>query len=139
MESTLERGIQKAKDILKRSKNKPLLAAVYGLSDSGKSHIIDLIAEDFMAYRGSGAPPKSLFMSIKAFAHMELYLFHCGWQKQEEISEDPVLFSRNILGRELDLTIGIYNPRFYARIDGEYDIVISNPGSVRKSFKYNKI
>ena len=45
----------------------------------------------------------------------------------------PNVLAEQILGRGLDLNVGIYNPKMYHLPQGEYDFIISNPDSFRKN------
>ena len=49
------------------------------------------------------------------------------------MDDDPNLLAEKILGRKINLNVGIYNPHFYNKPIGSYDLIISNPNSVRNS------
>ena len=48
-------------------------------------------------------------------------------------NEDPNYLARKILRRKLNMNVGIYNPNVEGtRLNGDYDLVISNPNSTRR-------
>lgn len=127
---------------------RPILVGIYGLPNSGKSYLIRELG-DYFNIRGlaagchGGAPCKSFFEDLKSESQFSysLQLFHCAWERFEPFNgrscllrEDPQRLSKIFLNRDLDLSVGIYNPNFYRHIAGKYDIVISNPDSVKKKF-----
>lgn len=134
-----ERGLTKAVGTLENIRRRPILAAVYGWPGNGKSYLIDKIAEHFrkrnfdVANYGV-APSKQTFQGIKDRKQgncIGLYLFHCAWDRENPIifsvDEDPNHLASRILGRNLDLNIGIYNSNSkVSELKGNYDILISN-------------
>ncbi len=144
-EMNLEDGIE---ELIERigSKESPVLVAVYGWPNSGKSYLMSKIKERLekegwdIGYT-SGAPSEETFNLIKEYSSMPrkgAFMFHCGWEREFVkgilicSDQDPNVLASNILDRDLDLNIGIYNPRLYNKTRGEYDLVISNPDSKRK-------
>ena len=139
-------GIAKAKGLIEAVQRKSILAAVYGWPNCGKCYFMkrlkeSLNLEDFEVMCGSGAPMASTFedhigglLKYEEISQRKrLYLFHCGWERVPfEIEQDPNALSQNILHRSLDLNIGIWCPKFYRTILGNYDIVIANSDAVRK-------
>ena len=141
-ELDLETGIKKIISVLESVDERPVLASFYGQPNRGNSRVIDTLIDYFTAKgrevgRGTGAPIKSCFDRI-ALPKNDIVLFHCAWlrtidPKLTSTSEDPNYLAQTILNRELNLNVCVYNPRFYQRPDRKlYDLVICNPGSVRK-------
>lgn len=144
-ELSLDDGINQAIRVLEKVSERPLLVAVYGWPNSGKSYLIDRIADHFEGkgvevYRGSGGPQASTFETLRDLpeAVRELLLFHCGWNRltgrleRTRGYEDPNVLAERIAHRKIHLNIGIYNPRFDKEIEGDYDFIISNPDSKHK-------
>lgn len=136
----LEEAIKRIKSA-RQTKQKPILVAIYGKSDSGKSYFIESLKRHFTS-KGllvggySGAPSPSAFESIRIYPSMQnnLLLFHCAWPRsvaQFEIN-DPNILAERILNRKLNLNIGIYNPLMSRKPEGEYDIIIENTRSTHK-------
>ena len=140
-EFNFEQGREKILDVIRNSSNHPVLVAIYGLPNSGKSYLIDSVRQDFKldgvsAYTMS--PKKDVFEIIKENKAREIQLFHCGWGREQDLTgtwhEDPNMLSRGFLKRELDLNVGIYNPNMYKQMPGyDYDIIIANPDSQIKN------
>ncbi|MFH1210797.1 MAG: hypothetical protein V1645_02660 [archaeon] len=145
IELSLEEGINKAIFVIERATSRPVLVAIYGTGDAGKTYLIDKLG-DYFKSRGKsvakmgGAPHADLFLDLRDIFADEpealnaIYLFHCGWDRQADLfsEEDPNFLADGILDRELDLNIGVYNPSHTGSLRGDYDFVIKNPGSVRK-------
>lgn len=141
-EYDLKEGLEEAILKLKKIEERPLLAAVYGWPNSGKSYLIRGIGdyfeeEGFSTAQGSGGPTPITFQLISEHPLCRgdiLFLFHCAWERNDYVSlhEDPNVLAERICGRKVHLNIGIYNPRFFPPIEGNYDLVITNTGSVRK-------
>lgn len=125
-------------------RNRPRLVTVYGLLDSGKSYLIDKIGDYFErkgieAGRYSGAPMKSIFETLRdrPRAIKEMLLFHYGCERCIYDEKDPNNLARSVLNRDIDLNILIFKSHYRSfsleeansRVDGEYDIIISNPDS----------
>ena len=142
-----EDGLVEIVRTLEGVEERPVLVAIYGWPGVGKSYLIERIAEQFEA-RGlyaanqGGAPTPDTFENIKNRGitnWVDVYLFHCAWDKENEgflmlsKSEDPNYLTNKILGKKLNLNIGIYNPRVEgSELNGDYDLVISNPNSTRR-------
>lgn len=147
VELSLEEGVNEAIRTLENISERPILVAVYGQLDSGKSYVIDRIGNYFdsknlSVARRTGAPDIDDFERIKRGESLEVQLFHCAWDKvgggnawdpsrQKFYLQDPASLARDI-GRTVHLTIGVYNPKFHHKPTGEYDLIIENPDSKRK-------
>ncbi len=143
----LEQGIKEAIELIKSVYEKPILAAVYGWPDSGKTYLIDRLSDYFereglKVSRGGGGPHDSTFETLRDCPEClsDILFFHCGWVRDNNnqcwldarAHEDPNILAETIAGRKVNLNIGIYNPLSYREPLGDYDLVISNPGSIRK-------
>lgn len=149
IELPLRQGIEKTIILIEKkmeAAEKPILVAAYGMPDSGKTYMIDEIVGHFREcgrkVSGDGGGPKSsTFEMIKEGYTNEIHLFHCAWLKyladgRKAVSqphEDPDVLAEAILGRGINLDIGIYSPFFDDKLGGDYDLLISNPGSGRKA------
>lgn len=141
LELDFEDGVKEAIRRLEAVETKPVLAAVYGLPDHGKLYFIDKIANYFEA-KGMSCPRTHGTLYRRDFEDLrdrpgdygEIKLFHCGWDRSSYSSqhEDPNVLADEILNRKLDLNIGIYNPHMYDKLTGDYDLLISNPDSIKK-------
>lgn len=142
------RGRRNIIDIINAVDSKPIMVAFYGMPDSGKSKMIEEEVGAHFKKRGldvacgTGGPDLNVFEYIRdnPECHQGLFLFHCGWERilnydGEFVSsyEDPGCLAEKILGRNVDLNVGIHNPNFEPYIEGEYDIIISNPMSIKKN------
>lgn len=151
-ELNLEDGIQEAIRAISNVDERPILVAVYGWPDSGKSYLISKLKEHFeakgLSVTGAGGGPlPSTFERLRDYldCFADLVLFHCGWNRtpkaiekilgdfSERAREDPNILAERIANRKVNLNIGMYNPRFYPKPDGEYDLIMSNPDSVKKN------
>lgn len=130
----LEEGIEKSIDLLKNTKAKPILIAVYGWPNSGKSFFINKLGNYFESkglrvYKGSAGPRESTFFTIKKSlgSLRHVLIFHCGWERNKLFKdEDPNYLAEKISKRKIDLNVGIYNLNNYRGIRGNYDIIIEN-------------
>jgi hypothetical protein len=93
--------------------------------------------------REAGSRPRVLSLSLGPGLRIEdLILYHCAWDRidyhQEDtglfMEEDPNFLCETILGRPLDLNVGIFNHNTRRGIRGDYDLVIDNPSSTRIKF-----
>ncbi len=147
-EFDFEEGKRRVIGIIEGVESRPILVGVYGFPDSGKSYFIKQIGEHFNG-RGleagcmGGAPDESLFRIIRDDPDYvrPLLLFHHGadratfpdTKKVIPSMGEPQYLAEKFLGRGLDLSVKIYNPRFYRKGLEEYDMLISNSDSVRKN------
>jgi hypothetical protein len=123
-----------------------ILVGIYGRPDSGKSKLIELVSDHFKR-RGifcshpGGAPRVSDLRDLKEFPSIQprIQMFHYGdylFDSGRGIKADePSSLARHILGRDLDLKIGIYdcnqyNPPWFGHY---YDFVIANSGAHKKN------
>ena len=146
----LENAIREIMQSIGLVQEKPILAAIYGYNDHGKSVLIDRLSEQLkgrwletIGY--AGAPDSSTFIRIKQQLqnNVEVYLFHCGWERFDSYTfeqnfghEDPNILAGKILGRGVNINIFVYNPTMRPRGIpaqlGLYDFIISNPQSIKK-------
>ena len=142
----LQQGIQRAIQIIERVDERPIMVAVYGWPNSGKSFLINTLGDYFeprgieTARYGCG-PHRETFEEARDRPRFlkDLLLFHCGWIRNNDSPsyenffghEDPNSLAES-LGRKIHANIGIYNPNFYRFPKGNYDLIICNPDSVRK-------
>ncbi len=136
-----QEGLREAIERIENMNSAPKLVAVYGWPHSGKSHFISGVGDHFKAKRievskGASAPRPSVFEMIKRRQGLLddfLYLFHCEWDKtswKSLVNEDPNDMAEEMLGRNMNLNIGIYNPNIPTlNVIGKYDMRISNPAS----------
>ncbi len=141
---SLEEGVQLAIKKLEPVTERPLLVAVYGWPNGGKSYLIGELADHFERQgiptaRGSCAPVLSSFEMIKNVLPVfqnQIIFYHCGWDRTEEggrcDNEDPNVLARAIANKRIHLNIGVYNPEFCNGLRGAYDILIANNKSKRK-------
>jgi hypothetical protein len=141
---TLEEGIQEIITRVGVIKERPVLVAIYGTPNSGKSHLINKLGGYFAdngqnVGRFHGAAPEETFARMNA-PHLKdlIYLFHCAWEKYNHpqdlllLDQDPTLLARGV-GMKVHLNVGIYNPNICRFFKGDYDLVIANTESVKKS------
>lgn len=146
MEYEFEEGIEVTINRINQLNVCPLLVSFYGLPNSGKSRAIYEIKEYFkkqglnVGYFG-GSPSINIFERINEYNQLiDLLLFHCAWGIQKFpngefiFEDDPNVLAKNILGRELNLNIGIYNPKLNSKPEGDFDYIICNPNSKNKIF-----
>ncbi len=146
-ELDFEEGKERIIDVIERAKSEVILVGFYGYPNSGKSYLINQIGEYFderglEAGRMGGSPRESIFEEIRDNPKRvcPLLLFHYGadrvilpeTKKVVPSRDEPQYLAERFLGRGLDLSVKVYNPNFYKKDLEEYDILISNPDSVRK-------
>ena len=141
-EYEFEEGVRRAIDLLEAIESKPLLVAVYGERNAGKSTLISLLKK-FFELKGlkvtgfSGNPSSSSFTKLNAPKDVDMFLYHCLWDRELKFvqKEDPEVLAPKYFGKDLDLNIGIYNPKREKPIKGIYDLIIRNRKSVKKEDK----
>ncbi len=138
-------GIEEAIRRLEAVTDRPVLAAVYGYPHSGKSYFIQKLANHFdqqgelQACRFAGTAQEKYFEEMN-FPEREnlLYLFHCvgGYFKDHRLlpDDDPHNLAEKV-GKKIHLNIGIYNPKRFSSLDGDYDLLITNPESKIKKIR----
>lgn len=146
MEEGIERIIEGIQEARKERVN-PVLIAVYGLANSGKSELMKRVIAKIKTYgwgyrASEGTISESGFIDIReepktiSLPDPFIYMFHCCWDrvKETDYDGDPNVLARKILGTEIHLNVGIYNPNNgYLPLRGEYDLVIRNPESQIKT------
>lgn len=142
---SMEEGIDTLVDFIGKLQKRPILIAVYGASDRGKSELMDRVKERLpeMKIVGYGGAPRAyVFEQMQDNPHFEVHLFHCKWGRPKDTimlaHVDPNFLARRF-GTSIDLNVGIYNPKMgsHGLHDPEsnqslYDLVIENPDSVPK-------
>ena len=141
----LEAGISEILKTAKQVENESILAAVYGNSLSGAAAVVEKTNLMMISRNKYRRPEKKErptvlkiwqkhhFSMIEVLAYSPklsrdyLYLFHCPWERGDEAyaKVDPSNLTKNILRRDLNFNVGVYNPRWFSGINGDYDIVIS--------------
>ena len=141
---SLEEGVQEVITRIKAVEEKPILVAIYGWPNSGKSYLISQVGNYFkdngllMAkFSGAASPYTFERMSWPVRDEM-LYLFHCAWERKTYFpawtrDEDPDVLAERIAGKKVHLNTAIFNPGMYEIPEGDYDFIISNPNSVKKN------
>ncbi|MFH1682367.1 MAG: hypothetical protein ABIA37_01085 [Candidatus Woesearchaeota archaeon] len=143
-----EEGLEEAIERIESIEERPILVAVYGWPDSGKSYLINKLGDCFAqrgleVARSSGGPYKDTFYILRERAQYlrRLIFFHCAWVKENKgerslfKNEDPNYLAESIAGKKIHLNIGIYNPFLFPKPTGEYDLIIRNPESKKKSLQ----
>ena len=146
-EFNLEQGIKETIRLINLATRNPVLVAFYGLPNSGKTYVIDTLV-DFFESKGISTGSFTYTVNKSAFELIrdrpenaaQIQLYHCAWDKIENDflkqlpeDEDPNVLAQQILGRTIDLNIGMYNPNLYQKEERDYDFMICNPDSVVKS------
>src|SRR3989338_6130737 len=135
----LEDGIKEAIRRLEAVTDKPILASVYGYPHSGKSYLINKLSDyfdqkgDLQACRFTGSPRiESLERMDRPERRNLVYLFHCAWEyfKDHRLlpEEDPHILAEKVAKR-VHLRIGMFNPNRFGSLEGDYDLLITNPES----------
>lgn len=156
-EMNMQQGVQEIVRLARDIEQRPILIAIYGFPNSGKSHLIDKLVEAFRA-EGLSSIGYASTADITQYTYIrsrviidDVVMFHSGWHRNAEINRgsmalglsvdsgegQPDILAHVVLGRTVDLSIGIHNPDHrLARADqvtlaqGEYDLVVRNPDSV---------
>jgi len=144
-ELNMEKGIRESIYLLNKVDEMPKLVAVYGQPNSGKSYFIDKLAKHLenqgLSVDRNGGLDQSTFEAINDMPNTlcDVLAFHCGWEREDYKlndgvfgHEDPNILARKFCGRNINMNVGIYNPDFYEYIEGDYNMVICNPDSVKK-------
>lgn len=135
----LEDGVKEAIGRLEAVAERPVLAAIYGYPHSGKSYLINKLADYFdqegevQACRFAGSPRVESFEGMDRPERRNLvYLFHCAWEyfKDHRLlpEEDPHILAEKV-AKGVHLRIGMFNPNRFSNLDGDYDFMIINPAS----------
>lgn len=134
----LEQGIQEAISRLEAVTERPVLAAIYGAPHHGKSYLIKRLEDHFdkkgelLACRSAGASFIQTYTGMNRHDRQNLiYLFHCAWERYADtpLPQDPNILAPEIAYKKIHLNIGIFNPHRFKTIEGDYDLIISNPQS----------
>lgn len=148
-EYNFQEGLGECLKKIKEITERPRLISVYGWPNSGKSYLINKIADDLEkmeieVYRGSGSLRRSFYEELRDSPgyFKDTLLIHCAWDRKIILlpgirhvvfeEEDPNELVKKILNGKINLNIGIYNLNRESRLEGEYDLVISNPDSLIK-------
>lgn len=128
MELSFEHGLVEIIRTIEEETQRPVLVAVHGLPNSGKTHLIDQLVEYFgskemdAVYSEGYTSPKSIDeVKTQPEYKCDVFFFHMGWENH----------TPNDL---VHLTVGIYNPELYSGLNGHYDLIIINPESKIKPF-----
>ncbi|HLF54640.1 MAG TPA: hypothetical protein VI612_02885 [Candidatus Nanoarchaeia archaeon] len=136
---SLDEGVKEALKRIGTSTNRPVMAAIYGLPNSGKTFLIDKIAEmlersRITVSRFHVTARRATFEAVRAAppGPSQVHLYHCSWNKTKSKylrpgDDDPNMLAMQVLGRKLDLNIGIYNPSISGKVKSDYAFVICNP------------
>lgn len=119
-EVSVKDGISTAISMIERILERPVLVTVSGNPDSGKSHLIGELSEE-LERRG---------MSVLSDAHISPHIVR---NPSGRAVHDVWLYHATY-SSAAHINMRIYNPAFDSRPEGgfDFDILISNPGSVRK-------
>lgn len=145
---SLDEGVRRALSIIRISRERPVLLAIYGYPHSGKSYFMDQI-KGYLSGEGiecavmRGAAKQDTFEILTAYPsemHSPVWLFHCAWPRDnyspawlfERQHEDPNILAEKVAGRLIDANIGMFNPTIYNAPRGAYDFVIKNAAARKK-------
>lgn len=138
---------------IERCFSKPVIIAVFGIPDSGKTHLIDFIGEyferlDFKTRKRDNKEKINLYESWTEFDNLpslrriadelslyDINMYHCSWDdltKPWDHKVDPEESVREAMDRGLDLSIGIFNPKRSSPPKGNFNLIISNRSSWEK-------
>lgn len=136
-EYSLEVAVDKIISLIKDKKERPILVSVYGTGKSGKSYLIKKLQNEFeklgMRFAGfSSNPDPAHFYRVEKWGNSGLLpdvaVFHCSWHFiTENDAEDPNMLAKEILGKPVDLNVGIYNPKTDPGPAGNFDLIVRNP------------
>lgn len=144
-ELTLEDGVREAIRLIEQVREHPVLVAIYGWPGSGKSYLMDEMVKYFKPKgrtisKYTGKVQSSTFEYLRGIPQVmsEIHLFHCGWDRQNHnplwtkarSHEDPNILAQDIANKQVHVNIGIYTPRLYSKPEGDYDLIIENPGAI---------
>lgn len=130
------------------SNRRPFLIAVFGQSNSGKSYLIDDLAQRIEHVGGTVKRTHHLFenQGYELIANYpngpSVFLFHCAWDRwpnppahelQYHEIKDPNLIVERLYARTIDLNVGIVSPHSRSRLsEDDYDLVIDNTDANQK-------
>jgi hypothetical protein len=138
-----EEGAKKIIERLAWVNEFPKMVSVYGVSNSGKSFLIERLRKTLsdMGYAVGGFTGaaslddfKRIWTGVQNVRSNTIYFFHNGHALFPQ-SQDPNHWVGAALNREIHLNVGIYNPNLHSKhliTNGLYDMAISNPGSRQK-------
>lgn len=149
------KGRNRVVKLIERSPSKPIIIAVFGVPDSGKTFLIDYLGTHFES-RGlrvlqrdnrerinryeSWTERDDFFNPIQTRLKLlpyDLIMYHCPWDERARPWKhelDPEETIRASLDRGLDLTIGIYNPQRSSPPKGDFSLIIYNLLSGEKPY-----
>ncbi len=155
----LDKGKSKIIKKIEQSKSKPRILSFFGVPDSGKTYLIDIIGNHFESlglkikqrdnrecinlYESWApyAPGEGIWFTPEEVLSYDLVMYHCPWDDRShpwEHKADPEEALINILNRRLDLSVGVFNPRRSSVPLGNYDLVIANPKSLEKPYDFDQ-
>ncbi|MFH0832474.1 MAG: hypothetical protein V1900_01990 [Candidatus Aenigmatarchaeota archaeon] len=121
----IEEGLSVAINRIEKCEH-PVLVAVHGPQDAGKSYMISRLNKYFAEHGwdvavGEGyMPPQSEEELHLPEFRCDLFLFHMSWQKHRHYPS-------------VILDVAVYNPNFHKPPEGDYGIMIENHNSKKKS------
>ena len=122
---TFEQGVETLQGLIEREQSLPVLIAVHGKKDSGKTTLINQLVSYFRSYGSLVANtegvtiPKNLKDLQYPESTAEIIFFHFG-------SEKP--FSNRVP----HLSVGIYNSSRCSKPNYDYNLLIDNLSSEKK-------
>ncbi len=139
----LAEGIRRSVGLAAQVRHRPILIGAFGLPNSGKSYIISKMVEELHSngILSTGYHCTASSSSIRLMAEMmrkdpgclpAAFLYHCAYERSDILDSDTESLLKLIVGRGMDVAIGIYNPLMSEVPEGKYDVLISNPCSRRK-------
>ncbi|MDO8740615.1 MAG: hypothetical protein Q7J54_03535 [Candidatus Woesearchaeota archaeon] len=132
----IEKGLERILDLAKTKEQKPVLIAVCGYADSGKTFLCTRAREKFTDEKISMSSSYDGKSNYRCASHYDYFFIHVPLDKIEisEVSKH----TQKHLGKPVDISVHIYNPddlRF-EKPDLEhlkkYDVVIKNTGALYK-------
>lgn len=140
-----EEGVREMVKRVLETKQRPVLIAVYGWPNSGKTKLIEEVIAllenaGLTVSNGEGALSPLTFDMLRQYGlyYGEVLLFHCAWDRtkkgmdERRDYEDPNALAEDA-GDKINLNVGIYNPDHgKPEMSGEYDLMIRNPYSAVK-------
>ena len=142
-----QQGRLRVIEAIQASQRRPFIMAVFGIPDSGKPYLIESLGNHFEALglkvkQRDNREKINLYESwtfgsygIEETLSRDLVMFHCPWDDRSrpwKDQKDPEKIL-SVAGRNLDLAVGIYNPRINPTMPrGRYDLIIRNSESQEK-------
>ncbi|MBU4257697.1 hypothetical protein KKC04_04790 [Patescibacteria group bacterium] len=126
-----DEGLERIMELSEKCNQRPVLIAVIGLPNSGKTFLRERAKEKFHKKNIGGTSSYDHGYHYEFSSAYDYFFIHATCSNPKEVSS----FTQQSLGRDVNIAVYIYNPFVETpNVDEleEYDVTIENSGARRK-------